>query len=50
MNKYHFYPGCSMQRPARPYLDSLLAIRQDINIEGVAEKKSAGKASPVDLV
>jgi heterodisulfide reductase subunit B len=28
-----FYPGCSMQKNARPYLDSLLAIRQDINLE-----------------
>ena len=28
-----FYPGCSMQRNARPYLDSLLAIREDIDLE-----------------
>ncbi|OYY92858.1 MAG: hypothetical protein B7Y41_13950 [Hydrogenophilales bacterium 28-61-23] len=28
-----FYPGCSMQRNARPYLDSLLAIRADIGLE-----------------
>lgn len=32
MNSYLFYPGCSMQRSARPYLDSLLAIRQDIDM------------------
>jgi heterodisulfide reductase subunit B len=28
-----FYPGCSMQRNARPYLDSLQAIRADIGLE-----------------
>jgi heterodisulfide reductase subunit B len=28
-----FYPGCSMQKNARPYLDSLMAIRDDINLE-----------------
>jgi heterodisulfide reductase subunit B len=28
-----FYPGCSMQKNARPYLDSLLAIRDDIDLE-----------------
>jgi heterodisulfide reductase subunit B len=28
-----FYPGCSMQRTARPYLDSLLAIREAIGLE-----------------
>jgi len=28
-----FYPGCSMQKNARPYLDSLLAIREDIDLE-----------------
>ncbi|MDD5389490.1 MAG: CoB--CoM heterodisulfide reductase iron-sulfur subunit B family protein [Gallionellaceae bacterium] len=28
-----FYPGCSMQKNARPYLDSLLAIRADIDLE-----------------
>jgi len=33
MTKYLFYPGCSMQRSARPYLDSLLAIQQDIDME-----------------
>lgn len=33
MTKYLFYPGCSMQRSARPYLDSLLAIQQDIGWE-----------------
>lgn len=30
--KYLFYPGCSMERSARPYLDSLLAIREDIDV------------------
>jgi len=31
--KMLFYPGCSMQRTARPYLDSLLAIREAIGLE-----------------
>ena len=31
--KMLFYPGCSMQRNARPYLDSLLAIREAIGLE-----------------
>ena len=26
MTHYLFYPGCSMQRSARPYLDSLMTI------------------------
>ena len=33
MAKYIFYPGCSLQRSARPNLDSLLAIRQFIGME-----------------
>jgi heterodisulfide reductase subunit B len=33
MSKYLFYPGCSMERSARPYLDSTMAIRADIDIE-----------------
>jgi heterodisulfide reductase subunit B2 len=33
MSKYLFYPGCSLQRSARPYLDSLLAIRDDLGLE-----------------
>ena len=32
MSKYLFYPGCSLQRNARAYLDSTNAIRDDINI------------------
>ena len=28
-----FYPGCSMQRSARPYLDSLYAIQGDLDLE-----------------
>ncbi len=32
MNKYLFYPGCSLQRNARAYLDSTIAIRDDIEI------------------
>jgi len=32
MSKYLFYPGCSLQRNARAYLDSTEAIRDDINI------------------
>jgi len=33
MNKYLFYPGCAMEKSASPYLDSTLAIRDDIGIE-----------------
>ncbi|MCP4357022.1 MAG: disulfide reductase [Chloroflexi bacterium] len=33
MSKYLFYPGCSMQRSARPYLDSIMAIRGDLGLE-----------------
>ena len=33
MSKFLFYPGCSMQRSARPYLDSLQAIKDDIGLE-----------------
>lgn len=33
MSKYLFYPGCSLQRTARPYMDSLLAIRELIGLE-----------------
>jgi heterodisulfide reductase subunit B2 len=32
MSKYLFYPGCSLQRSARPYLDSLLALREDLGL------------------
>ncbi len=32
MTNYLFYPGCSMTRSSRPYLDSLLAIRKDLNL------------------
>lgn len=31
--KYLFYPGCSMQRNAKPYLDSLLALQDMIGME-----------------
>jgi heterodisulfide reductase subunit B len=31
--KMLFYPGCSMQRNARPYLDSLMAIRESLGLE-----------------
>ncbi len=33
MTRYLFYPGCSMQRSARPYLNSLMAIQGDIGLE-----------------
>lgn len=33
MTKYLFYPGCSLQRSARPYLDSLTAISELIGME-----------------
>jgi heterodisulfide reductase subunit B len=32
MNNYLFYPGCSMQKNAKSYLDSLIAIRPDLEI------------------
>ena len=32
MNKYLFYPGCSMPKNASSYLDSLMAIRPDLDI------------------
>ncbi len=32
MNKYLFYPGCSLQKNARAYLDSTMVIREDINL------------------
>ena len=32
MNKYLFYPGCSMQKNAYSYLESLMAIRPDLAI------------------
>lgn len=33
MSKYLLYPGCSMERSARPYLDSTMAIREDLTLE-----------------
>ncbi len=33
MTAYLFYPGCSMQRSARPYLDSLRAIQADLDLQ-----------------
>jgi heterodisulfide reductase subunit B len=33
MAKYLFYPGCSLERSARPYLDSLLAISEIVGAE-----------------
>ena len=33
MSKYLLYPGCSMERSSRPYLDSTMAIRQDLGLE-----------------
>lgn len=33
MHKYLFYPGCSLHRSARPYFDSLMAIRESIEAE-----------------
>lgn len=32
MSRYLFYPGCSLQRSARPYLDSLEAISEDLDL------------------
>ncbi|KAA3641984.1 MAG: disulfide reductase [Chloroflexi bacterium] len=31
--KYMFYPGCSLHRSARPYLDSLAAIQEKLTME-----------------
>lgn len=36
MSEYLFYPGCSLQRTARPYLDSIMAIQGILGI-GLAE-------------
>lgn len=33
MRKYIFYPGCSLQRTARPYLDSIMAVRDILEVE-----------------
>lgn len=33
MTHYLFYPGCSMTRSARPYLDSFMALREDLGID-----------------
>ncbi len=33
MSKYLFYPGCSLQRNARSYFDSLMAIQEFIGID-----------------
>jgi heterodisulfide reductase subunit B len=33
MSKYILYPGCSMERSARPYLDSTMAIREELGVE-----------------
>lgn len=33
--KYLFYPGCSMQRSAKPYLDSLKLVEKTLGIESV---------------
>jgi heterodisulfide reductase subunit B len=32
MSDYLFYPGCSMEASAKPYLDSLMAIREELGI------------------
>lgn len=33
--KYLFYPGCSMQSSAKPYLDSLKLVEKTLNVESV---------------
>lgn len=33
MSKYLFYPGCSMTKSARPYLDSVVALQDDFPLE-----------------
>lgn len=33
MSKYLLYPGCAMERSAKSYLDSTMAIREEIGIE-----------------
>ncbi len=44
MSKYIFYPGCSMERSARPYLDSTLAIQNalDLQLEEVRDWNCCG--------
>jgi heterodisulfide reductase subunit B len=44
MSKYLFYPGCSLQRSARPYLDSLMAIRPliDMDVEEIQDWNCCG--------
>ncbi|HRQ39949.1 MAG TPA: CoB--CoM heterodisulfide reductase iron-sulfur subunit B family protein [Chloroflexota bacterium] len=51
MTKYLFYPGCSMQRSARPYLDSLLAIQQDIGweLEEIADWNCCGATEYISV-
>jgi heterodisulfide reductase subunit B2 len=31
--KYSFYPGCSLQKSSKPYLDSLNAIKSPLGME-----------------
>jgi heterodisulfide reductase subunit B len=33
MNKYLFYPGCSLQKSAKPYMDSIQAIQPVLEME-----------------
>lgn len=33
MRKYLLYPGCSMERSAKPYLDSTMALRDNLGVE-----------------
>jgi heterodisulfide reductase subunit B len=51
MAKYLFYPGCSLQRSARPYLDSMLAIRQfiDMEIEEIEDWNCCGATEYVSV-
>jgi heterodisulfide reductase subunit B2 len=60
MSRYLFYPGCSIQRSARPYLDSTNAIRADIGLEledvqdwnccGATEYQSVHKVASYALI
>lgn len=44
MKKYLFYPGCSLNRSARPYLDSTLALQSalDFKVEEVKDWNCCG--------
>ena len=44
MSRYLFYPGCSLEKNARPYLDSLMAVMDvlGMSVEEVADWNCCG--------